>query len=139
MNKEKIIGGVIIIFLILMLGLYYGWFSPAKPSVILHLAPNSTEILGFTYAKYPGTLQCIACTGFTGIIKVYYEETLICESKESLIGLGEATMPVRCDKSLSDYENKIVKVEAIGRVTPAGSKTMESYDEKTLKLEFIRK
>jgi hypothetical protein len=137
--KEILIFISLMIFLLVAMGIVYGWFSPAKPSVILHLAPNITEIKGFIYAKYPGSLACIACTGFYGEVRVYYNDTLICNAKDSLIGLGEANIPIRCADSLANYENETVRVEAIGKVTPSLGQTIESYDNKTLVLKIIRK
>ncbi len=130
---------LIIVGLFILFGFFYGWFSPVKPSVILHLAPNFTEIKGFTYTKYSGSMMCASCVNFAGSVKVYYNNTLICDATDSTISIGEVILAIRCDKKLANYKDKEVVVEAIGRVTPAWSKTIESYDNKTLILEFINR
>lgn len=137
-TKEGLISAGVIIFLIFLLGLYYGWFFPPQPSVILHLAPNKTEIKGFVYAKYPGSMQCIACVNFFGEVKVFYNQTLICDSSDSLISIGEVNIPIRCSKDLAKYEGKEVTVDATGKVTPAGGSMIESYDNKSLILNFTK-
>lgn len=139
-KKQEAVGGVaILLILIVGLGFVYGWFLPAKPSVILHLAPNLTEIKGFAYAKYPGSMMCVACVGFRGDVKVYYEDELICDASDSLISMGEVIMPIRCKKNLADYEGKEVFVNATGIVTPAGGRSQYSYDQENKTLEFINR
>ena len=136
-KKDTISGIVIMLLLILALGFVWGWFLPAKPSVVLHISPDFTEIKGFAYAKHPGSMACVACVNFNGKVKIYYEGELICEASDSLISLGEVIMPVRCDKNFTDYEGKEVLVNATGIVTPAGAKSQYSYDQENLTLEFI--
>jgi len=138
--KGDILAGVLILLgFIVVFGFMYGWFFPAKPSVLLHLAPNYTNITGFAYAKYPGSMMCIACTNFHGIVKVYHNDALICEADESQINLGEVLLAIRCNKELANYEGKEVLVEATGRVTHAGSRAIESYDQKNITLTFYNK
>jgi hypothetical protein len=138
-RKEIIIRVIVIGLLIIGLGFVYGWFLPARPSVILHIAPNFTEIKGFAYAKHPGSMMCIACVGFRGDVQVFYKDELICDASDSLISLGEVIMPIRCDKNLANYVGKELFVNAIGIVTPAGASSQYSYDQENLTLEFIRR
>lgn len=138
-GKEIFTGIILAVIFLLIMGLIYGWYFPAKPSVLIELSPNHTEILGFTYAKYPGTLHCASCVQFYAQVKVYYKENLICEEEESVISLGKVILPIRCNKDLKNYEGKEVKVIAIGKATPAWRDTIETKDEKILNLTFIDK
>ena len=137
-KNKQILQGVVfwVIIIFGVLGLWSGCFSPSKPSVILHLAPNITEIEGFSLAKYPGSLMCVACTNFYGEVYVYHNSTLICQADDSTISTGEIILPIKCTNELKKYLNQEVKVKAIGRVTPFGSNTIESYDEELLKIVF---
>jgi len=137
--KETLWVGGAFLFLILAMGFMYGWFLPARPSVILHIAPNLTEIKGFAYARHSGSMACLACVNFVGIVKVFYEEKVICEATDSFISLGEVIIAVRCDYDFADYEGENVTVYATGSTTPAGGRKVEVTDNKTLELKFIKK
>ncbi len=136
--KKKRNAIIITILLILVFfvvqGLVYGWFFPPKPAVVVYLASNTTEILGFTYAKHPGSLMCIACDGFYAKGEIIYDHKVICTSENGYIGLGETYMPLLCPKEIKKYEGKTVTVNVIGSIN-----NIKTEDSKTLKMEFKNK
>lgn len=137
-NKKKKYGILIALLLIVSFfvfqGLLFGWFFPPKPAIVVHLARNTTEILGFTYAKNPGSLMCIACDGFSARGSIVLNNKTICETSNGYIGLGETYMPLLCPRDISKYEGETVEVAVIGSVNK-----VEKPDHKTLKLEFKKK
>ncbi|MBI2628624.1 hypothetical protein HYW74_00900 [Candidatus Pacearchaeota archaeon] len=141
LKMSSVISSVVVMLLILfvLLGFYYGWFLPAKPSVVVDISGNTTNILGFAYARYPGTMQCLACENFYVKVFVYKDDVLICESEESTISLGGVRLPIQCNNNLELFEGELVKVIAEGSVTPAWQESIKSRDEKLLNLTFANK
>lgn len=136
-KKKKVRLGVIFLFIIgffIIQGLIYGWFFQPKPAVVVYLARNTTEILGFTYAKHPGSLMCIACDDFSAEVEVTHKNKIICKSSNGYIGLGYTYMPVLCENNLEEYKGKEVTIHANGSVNK-----QEKKDIKTLILEFKKK
>ena len=140
LKSENLLGLGSIILLILVIGFYYGWFLPAKPSVVLKMDINETEIYGFAYAKSSLPMQCGSCVGYSGVVDVYFENKLICHGEGSTINLGTILLPILCENNdLSNYVGKNVTIKAIGKITPAWDKTQILTEQKTLNVSFLNK
>lgn len=141
-NEKKkwliIISIISFVLLILLLFAINGVFSKTKPAVLVYVSTSSTKIEGFALSKTPGVLECIACTGFTAKVKVYYNGAIICDSQNSLSNLGGVSIPVFCNDSIKNYENQTVYIEAVGVANPLGNTTIQSTDNETLELKFSK-